>query len=91
MTAETVDAAAAQGGAAAASPTSSPAIPDTTPEMPAKSARAQAWNELFNMAKLISTTEIVPKPLTGPAGRDLRCHGVRRGTRHLTAHRPAEH
>ena len=52
------------GGAAAASPTSSPAIPDTT-EMPAKSARAQPWNELFNLAKLISTTEIVPKPLRG--------------------------
>ena len=32
-------------------------------EMSSKSPQAQRWNELFNLAKLISTTEVVPKPL----------------------------
>jgi hypothetical protein len=39
------------------------AIPED--HQPGKSIQAARWNELFNLAKLISGTEIVPKPLRG--------------------------
>jgi hypothetical protein len=40
-----------------------PAIPEDV--QPGKSIQAQRWNELYNLARLISSTEIVPKPLRG--------------------------
>ena len=40
-----------------------PAIPEDA--QPGKSVQAARWNELYNLAKLISATEIVPKPLRG--------------------------
>ena len=65
------------------------AIPED--HQPGKSVQAQRWNELFNLAKLINTTEIVPKPLRGRPDAIFAVMAVRRGTRHLAADRVAEH
>ena len=45
---------------------SSSATPATIhDEMPAKSARAQSYNELYNLARLTTNTMMIPRPLRG--------------------------
>ena len=83
MTASEVGAAVELGGSAAAPPATIPDVGSTS--------TPQRWNELFKLAKLVSTTEIVPKPLRGrpDAIFAIMASAEERGI--ITAHRLAEH
>ena len=49
-----------------ATPSTAPAIPENG-SMASKSPRAQAYNELYNLARLTTNTEMVPRTLRGRA------------------------